>query len=134
MFRHLFLLISLVGVLVGNAAQTRPNILYCLADDWSWPHAGVSRVLDLYPQAKEVLWVQEEPKNMGAWSYVAPRLRGSVGNVLTIRYVGRPERASPAEGYPQTHEREQSRIVEEAVSSPQRVPGQRRASGVMGAV
>ena len=66
---------------------------------YPWPHAEVSRVLDLYPNVKDVAWVQEEPKNMGAWSYVAPRLRGSVGNALVIRYIGRPERASPAEGY-----------------------------------
>ncbi len=98
---------------------------------YPWPHAEVSRVLDLYPNVKDVAWVQEEPKNMGAWSYVAPRLRGSVGNALVIRYIGRPERASPAEGYAQTHTEEQARIVADAVSSTARQSGARRASGVM---
>jgi 2-oxoglutarate dehydrogenase E1 component len=83
---------------------------------------------------KDVAWVQEEPKNMGAWSYVAPRLRGSVGNTLVIRYIGRPERASPAEGYPQTHAEEQARIVTDALATGQRASGARRASGVMKAV
>ena len=98
---------------------------------YPWPHAEVSRALDLYPNVKDVAWVQEEPKNMGAWSYVAPRLRGSVGNALVIRYIGRPERASPAEGYPQTHAEEQARIVADALAASQRASGARRASGVM---
>ena len=56
-------------------------------------------IVDLYPNVAEVVWAQEEPKNMGAWSYVAPRLRACTGNAMLIRYIGRPERASPAEGY-----------------------------------
>ena len=100
---------------------------------YPWPNGDVSRVLDHYPQATEIVWTQEEPKNMGAWTYVAPRLRGSVGNALAIRYVGRPERASPAEGYQQHHAEEQARIVEDALSA-SRAGGNKRASGVMGAV
>jgi 2-oxoglutarate dehydrogenase E1 component len=98
---------------------------------YPWPHADVTRVLDLYPNVKDVTWVQEEPKNMGAWSYVAPRLRGSVGNALVIRYIGRPERASPAEGYAQTHTEEQARIVNDALTSSPRALGARRPSGAM---
>ena len=101
---------------------------------YPWPHAEISRVLDLYPVVKEIVWVQEEPKNMGAWSYVAPRLRGSVGNSMIIRYIGRPERASPAEGYTQAHTEEQARIVADALGWSQRTSGPRRASGVMKAV
>ena len=51
-----------------------------------------------------------------------------------IRYIGRPERASPAEGYPQTHAEEQARIVTDALATAQRTSGTRRASGVMKAV
>jgi len=109
----------------GDVAVVRVDELY------PGPHADFTRVLDLYPNVKDVAWVQEEPKNMGAWSYVAPRLRGSVGNALVIRYIGRPERASPAEGYPQTHTEEQARIVADALASPQRASGGRRSSGVM---
>ncbi|HEX7546061.1 MAG TPA: hypothetical protein VF368_05005, partial [Gemmatimonadaceae bacterium] len=83
---------------------------------------------------KEIVWVQEEPKNMGAWNYVAPRLRGSAGNAMIIRYVGRPERASPAEGYTQAHTEEQARIVSDALGSSQRTSGARLAGGVMRAV
>ena len=53
----------------------------------------------------------------GRVEYVAPRLRVATGNVLTIRYIGRPERASPAEGYSKAHEEEQARIVAEVLDA-----------------
>jgi 2-oxoglutarate dehydrogenase E1 component len=85
---------------------------------YPWPHEEVSRAVDAYPNVVEIVWAQEEPKNMGAWSFVAPRLRASAGNALIIRYVGRPERASPAEGYFATHEAEQARIVGDVWAAP----------------
>lgn len=85
---------------------------------YPWPHEDVSRVVDLYPNIAEIVWAQEEPKNMGAWSYVAPRLRASAGNALIIRYIGRPERASPAEGYASSHAVEQARIVGDVHAQP----------------
>ena len=85
---------------------------------YPWPHEEVSHIVDLYPNIAEIVWAQEEPKNMGAWSYVAPRLRASAGNALIIRYIGRPERASPAEGYMSSHTVEQARIVGEVHAAP----------------
>ncbi len=97
---------------------------------YPWPHEEVARTVDLYPNIDEVAWVQEEPKNMGAWTFVAPRLRVSTGNALVIRYYGRPERASPAEGYPSAHTEEQTRIVTEALSAPVRHTGARRVTAM----
>jgi 2-oxoglutarate dehydrogenase E1 component len=91
---------------------------------YPWPHEEVSRVVDVYPNVVEIVWAQEEPKNMGAWSFVAPRLRASAGNALIIRYIGRPERASPAEGYLGAHQAEQARIVSDVWAAPS-VPGLR---------
>ncbi|MFP5353635.1 MAG: 2-oxoglutarate dehydrogenase E1 component [Gemmatimonadota bacterium] len=85
---------------------------------YPWPHEEVSRVVDQYPNIAEIVWAQEEPKNMGAWSYVAPRLRASAGNALIIRYIGRPERASPAEGFASSHAVEQARIVGDVHAAP----------------
>ena len=95
---------------------------------YPWPHERIAQVVDSYPHIDEVAWVQEEPKNQGAWSFVAPRLRVSTGNALVIRYYGRPERASPAEGYPSEHQEEQARIVDEALQGAG-LPLSRRASG-----
>jgi 2-oxoglutarate dehydrogenase E1 component len=83
---------------------------------YPWPHEEVARIVDLYPAATEVVWAQEEPKNMGAWTYVSPRLRVSTGNAMIVRYIGRPERASPAEGYASAHKTEQERIIAEVTA------------------
>ncbi|HUQ81434.1 MAG TPA: 2-oxoglutarate dehydrogenase E1 component, partial [Gemmatimonadaceae bacterium] len=102
----------------SNVAIARVEELY------PWPAEQISRIVDLYPNVSEVAWAQEEPKNMGAWSYVAPRLRACTGNAMLIRYIGRPERASPAEGYVTSHQEEQARIVADALE----VPAKRKAA------
>ncbi|MDB4914213.1 MAG: 2-oxoglutarate dehydrogenase, subunit [Gemmatimonadetes bacterium] len=83
---------------------------------YPWPGAAVAATVDKYPNLEDVVWAQEEPKNMGAWSFVAPQLRVATGNMLTIRYIGRQERASPAEGYAKAHEVEQKRIVTDVLT------------------
>lgn len=78
---------------------------------YPWPHDEIQRIMDLYPAIEQVVWAQEEPKNQGAWTYVQPRLRVSAGAAVGVRYVGRPERASPAEGFADAHQTEQARII-----------------------
>ncbi|MDO8501547.1 MAG: 2-oxoglutarate dehydrogenase E1 component [Gemmatimonadaceae bacterium] len=97
---------------------------------YPWPHDEVAKIVDLYPAAAEVVWAQEEPKNMGAWTYVSPRLRVSTGNAVIVRYIGRPERASPAEGYSLAHKAEQERIVSEVVAPMEAPAGGRRRSAI----
>jgi 2-oxoglutarate dehydrogenase E1 component len=108
------------------AAQERgPGVALVRVEElYPWPHAAIQQVLDRYASIDEVVWVQEEPKNMGAWTFVAPRLRAAIGNALPIRYVGRPERASPAEGYAGPHAQQQERIVQEALGEESRVVSQ----------
>lgn len=57
---------------------------------------------------------------MGAWTWIEPRLREVLGGEAKLSYVGRPERASPAEGYPGAHAVEQARIVAEALGAPKK--------------
>jgi 2-oxoglutarate dehydrogenase E1 component len=83
---------------------------------YPWPHEALARVLDRYTDIEEVVWTQEEPRNMGAWTFVSPRLRGAVGNAMAVRYIGRPERSSPAEGYAAPHADQQARLVAEALA------------------
>jgi 2-oxoglutarate dehydrogenase E1 component len=82
---------------------------------YPFPDGELLGALEKHAEANEIIWAQEEPENMGAWRYVAPRLRARVGDDITIAYCGRPERASPAEGYAGDHEAEQERIVGEAL-------------------
>jgi 2-oxoglutarate dehydrogenase E1 component len=65
----------------------------------------------------ELVWVQEEPENAGAWRHVRTYLEAVAGE-RDVRYVGRPERSSPAEGYASDHERDQERIIAEALGEP----------------
>jgi multifunctional 2-oxoglutarate metabolism enzyme len=96
----------------------RPAIIR-LEQLYTFPWTELRQVLPRYGGAKELVWVQEEPLNMGAWRYLEAKLRELVaeGHAMEIHYVGRPERASPAEGYPAAHAAEQSRIIREALES-----------------
>ncbi|HEU0053862.1 MAG TPA: 2-oxoglutarate dehydrogenase E1 component [Longimicrobium sp.] len=82
---------------------------------YPFPAEAIAKAVASFPALQEVIWVQEEPRNMGAWSFVAPRLGELLGD-LPLRYEGRPERASPAEGYAHRHTAEQARIVRAALS------------------
>ncbi len=94
------------------AATRNPNVALVRVEElYPWPHEEIVRIMDLYPVIEQVVWAQEEPKNQGAWTYVQPRLRASAGASVGVRYVGRPERASPAEGYMDAHQAEQARII-----------------------
>jgi 2-oxoglutarate dehydrogenase complex dehydrogenase (E1) component-like enzyme len=108
----------------GQAGGSNGVAIARVEELYPWPHEAVAGVVDQYPQVEEVVWAQEEPKNMGAWTFVSPRLRASTGNQLTVRYMGRPERASPAEGYHQAHITEQARIVNDVITLQ---PAKRRA-------
>jgi 2-oxoglutarate dehydrogenase E1 component len=84
---------------------------------YPFPDRELEAVLSRYPKLSELVWAQEEPRNMGAWRYAEPHLRRALRDGVTLRYVGRPDRASPAEGYPSAHVAEQARIVKEALSA-----------------
>ncbi|HEX6644488.1 MAG TPA: 2-oxoglutarate dehydrogenase E1 component, partial [Gemmatimonadales bacterium] len=84
---------------------------------YTFPEGELRAVLERYASATELVWAQEEPRNMGAWTYIAPRLRNLLREGMELEYVGRPERASPAEGYPAAHAAEQARIVAAALET-----------------
>ncbi|HTK50204.1 MAG TPA: 2-oxoglutarate dehydrogenase E1 component [Gemmatimonadaceae bacterium] len=112
------------------ARQEGSDVALVRVDElYPWPGDAVAEIVDRYPNLEDVVWAQEEPKNMGAWTYVSPQLRVATGNMLTIRYIGRPERASPAEGYSKAHEEEQKRIVAE-VLTPAPTSAKRKTSKV----
>ena len=96
--------------------EERPAIIR-LEQLYTFPWNELREVLPRYSKAADLVWVQEEPLNMGAWRYLEARLREllSEGHPMGLHYVGRPERASPAEGYPAAHVAEQGRIVREAL-------------------
>ncbi|HUZ30456.1 MAG TPA: multifunctional oxoglutarate decarboxylase/oxoglutarate dehydrogenase thiamine pyrophosphate-binding subunit/dihydrolipoyllysine-residue succinyltransferase subunit [Solirubrobacteraceae bacterium] len=109
------------GVAIG-----RVELLY------PFPQKELLALVDQYPRLSEVVWVQEEPRNMGARAHMSPRLMQILPQELQVGYIGRPERASPGEGYPIAHAEEQERIISTAVDMresvsqfPHKAPGDR---------
>jgi 2-oxoglutarate dehydrogenase E1 component len=99
----------------GNerVAAARVELLY------PFPRQEIVDLIASYPNLSEILWVQEEPKNMGArrFMFTRNRERELVPEGVKLDYIGREYRASPGEGYPAAHNLEQDRIVSEALST-----------------
>src|SRR6187200_2707995 len=86
-------------------AIARVELIYPFAQE------QLTGLIASYPNLAEVVWAQEEPRNMGAWKVMSRRLPALLPEGVTLEYVGRPTRASPGEGYSAAHNREQERIV-----------------------
>jgi 2-oxoglutarate dehydrogenase E1 component len=81
---------------------------------YPFPVNELSGLLRQYRWATEVVWLQEEPQNRGAWTFIAPLLQELLDSRVQLRYIGRPARSSPAEGSMTLHRVEQERIIREA--------------------
>jgi 2-oxoglutarate dehydrogenase E1 component len=99
---------------------------------YPFPEGQLLELMGRYPKLREVLWVQEEPRNMGARAHMFPRLMQIMPSGMHFGFIGRPERASPGEGYPAAHIDEQNRIVMTAIDLrqpisqyPRKAPGER---------
>jgi 2-oxoglutarate dehydrogenase E1 component len=109
-----------------EVAIARVELLY------PFPQNEILDLVEQYPSLNEVVWVQEEPRNMGARAHMSARLRQILPDHLEFGYIGRPERAAPGEGYPVAHALEQDRIVQTALNVgqpvsqfPPKLPGER---------
>ena len=120
--------------LVGHADRERsPGLAVGRVELlYPFPEAQLLGLIKRYPNLKEIVWVQEEPRNMGARAHMFPRLMQIMPAGMRFGYIGRPERASPGEGYPAAHVSEQNRIVSTAVDLgipisqyPRKTPGER---------
>jgi 2-oxoglutarate dehydrogenase E1 component len=96
-----------------HVALGRVELLYPFAAN------ELQALMASYPSLESVVWAQEEPQNMGARSVMEARLRSILPDGVDYEYVGRPLRASPAEGYPPAHLAMQSRIVRAALELPE---------------
>jgi 2-oxoglutarate dehydrogenase E1 component len=80
---------------------------------YPFPEQQLKKIVSSYTQARKWTWVQEEPANMGAWTFIRPRIEQVIGQALT--YVGRKASSSPATGFPLVYKAEQNAIADEAV-------------------
>ncbi len=99
----------------SKVAIARVELLY------PFPKQQIGKLISSYPNLKEVIWVQEEPKNMGAKRFMFTRELelDLIPEGIELQYVGRPYRASTGEGYPAAHNLEQERILREALTVPE---------------
>lgn len=77
-------------------------------------NSAIQAVISNYPNLEEVIWLQEEPRNMGAWRFMRGKLIAQLGDAIPVGYIGRPEKASPAEGSTDLHAAAQKAIIDAA--------------------
>ncbi len=94
---------------IENVAIARLEQLYPFADD------EIKDQLKDFTSIKDIVWCQEEPKNMGAWHFVAPRFMELLQKGQKLSYVGRQASASPAAGQKKIHQAEQDKLIEDAL-------------------
>ena len=108
------------GKIAAEAIQHREKIenattaIVRVEQLYPWPFDGIAEALDQFNNAKEIVWLQEEPENMGAWNAIKGRLYEIHGDTHKIKRVSRVESGSPATGSAAIHKQEQSELLERA--------------------
>jgi 2-oxoglutarate dehydrogenase E1 component len=95
----------------GDVAVVRLEQFY------PFPAAALKDIVASYANTREIVWTQEEPQNMGGWTFVQDRLRDIAPKTMAVRYVGRTASASPATGSYAIHQLEQKQIVDDSLLS-----------------
>lgn len=104
-----------LDLLTSEHREKHPHVAIVRIEQlYPLPVADIRAALDRYPNVKQVVWAQEEPKNMGAWEFMGYRLKKMVGRDIPVNYVGRRRSSSPAEGSRTAHNVNQAMIIEYA--------------------
>jgi 2-oxoglutarate dehydrogenase E1 component len=104
-----------VDLVTSDRRQSSTQVAVCRVEQLApFPRVALREVLDGYPSLTEVVWLQEEPENMGAWDWIRGQLEELIEDRCAMRFVGRARSASPSEGSAAWHQINQRKIVEEA--------------------
>lgn len=98
-----------------DAAGRTDIALIRLEQLYPFPKEALRQEMARFTGTSQMIWCQEEPENQGAWRQIAHRLEAELGNVSTLRYVGRPVCAAPAVGQYRRHLEEQQKVIESAL-------------------
>jgi 2-oxoglutarate dehydrogenase E1 component len=102
-----------VDLVSSERRQEATDVAICRVEQlYPFPNVALGEVLDAYGALREVVWLQEEPENMGAWEFLRPLLAELIGGRCPLRYIGRPRSASPSEGSAAWHQLNQRAIVD----------------------
>jgi len=115
------------GVGIAQASADLTGIATRLEQMYPFPSSGVQAILSRYPSLAEVVWVQEEPRNMGAWRFVQEQMEPILEPYRRVlRYIGRPESASTSSGSLKRHQEEQAELVESSFAAEIKSPVRKR--------
>ena len=104
-----------VDLVTSNLRKENPDDAIVRVEQlYPFPKKELEEIIAGYPNLERLIWMQEEPLNMGAWNYLRPHLRLLVEDRLTLHYVGRPESSSPAEGSSTLYRINQQSLIEQA--------------------
>jgi 2-oxoglutarate dehydrogenase E1 component len=96
---------------------------------YPFPATRIAEIFASYPNAAEIFWTQEEPMNMGGWTFVEPRLEALLPKEVKLRYVGRAASASPATGSYAIHNLEQKKLIDDSLTLTARESSQGSLAG-----
>jgi 2-oxoglutarate dehydrogenase E1 component len=101
--------------MTSDLQQEHPDVAIARVEQlYPFPIKPLKVLIDDYSNLEEIVWAQEEPKNMGAWEFMSWRLERLIQNRLPVNYVGRRRSPSPAEGSLTAHKTNQAKIVDYA--------------------
>ena len=104
-----------VDLISSERRAAATDVAICRVEQlYPFPNVALREVLDTYGAVRDVVWLQEEPENMGAWEFMRPLLDELIGGRCPLRYIGRPRSASPSEGSAAWHQLNQKQIVDRA--------------------
>ena len=104
-----------VDLTTSEQRKAASHVAICRIEQlYPFPHVALREVLNGYPSLRDVVWLQEEPENMGAWEFLRPLLDEMVGDKCPLRYIGRARSSSPSEGSAAWHQLNQKLLVEQA--------------------
>jgi 2-oxoglutarate dehydrogenase E1 component len=105
-------------LMAEREARGREDLVLARVEQfYPWPKEAIAALLDRHGRTRDVVWAQEEPRNMGGWVFVEPRLRSMLPAGATLTFVGRPPSPSPATGSHRRHVAEQDAIVKAALGA-----------------
>ncbi|MBO0693612.1 MAG: multifunctional oxoglutarate decarboxylase/oxoglutarate dehydrogenase thiamine pyrophosphate-binding subunit/dihydrolipoyllysine-residue succinyltransferase subunit, partial [Acidimicrobiaceae bacterium] len=107
--------VALDAVVARDGRGLRDIAVVRVEQLYPWPGDQIAATIAGYPSAREVVWLQEEPENMGAWSFVRDRLADLVPNQLRLAHIGRVASGSPATGSHAMHDLEQEDLLHRAL-------------------
>ncbi len=107
-----------VDLMTSERLKAAPHVAICRVEQlYPLPSEEIAAAIGRYPALQQLVWVQEEPENMGAWDFARPHLRVLLGSGLPLHVVARPRSSSPAEGSAARHARMQRQLIERALDT-----------------